>query len=343
MDDKIILDGFDSDFWRVHAAQFSDYNLYQTWAYQDVRAQKSGQTVSRFVIQSEDNTLRLMGHVRIRSIKSLGLRVGYVQWGPLCRKPAGIVGDVPALLKQLKAVYVPAKVNILRIAPNIFDGEAEGFAAELQAGGFEKVTDDKPYRTMLFPLNTDEEGIRNRFHTGWRRYLNKAQTAGMEIRQGTDLAYMNTLNELYSGMRQRKCFEGLSVDTFEKTQQRLAAPDRMNTVVACLDGQVLTAHTTSHLGDTALGILAASSEDALQSNSTYLVWWHTLLAAKNAGMRRYDLGGIDPDKNPKVYQFKQRMGAIEARHIGVFEAYANPQIKYIWRCAEKIYNTITRK
>ena len=340
---KIIIDDIDRDDWQNHAADFMDYSLYQTWAYQKVRARRDKQAVSRFVIQSEDNTPCLIGQVRIKKVRWLGLRIGYIQWGPLCRKPAGIVKDAAALLSLLKTAYIPAKVNVLRISPNIFEAESEGLVAELEMSGFEKRYHIDPYKTMVFPLDTDEDGIKKRFHSGWRRYLNKAQKVDMEIRQGTEQQYIDTLGKLYSPMLERKQFEGLSVDTFSKTQQSLADKEKMNVVLACQGEQVLTAHMTSHLGDTALGILAASSEKALQLNSTYLVWWHTLLTAKNAGMRRYDLAGIDPEKNPRVYQFKKRMGAVEAQHIGIFEAYSNMRVKCIWRVVEKMYNYLKGK
>lgn len=343
MNYNILIDNFDEVFWRNCAAEFMDYSLYQTWPYQQVRAKRDGQAISRFVIQSDDGKPCLIGQVRIKQVKVLGLRIGYIQWGPLCRKQPGTVSDVTTLLSILKEAYLPAKVNVLRISPNIFEAESEAFVNQLKKAGFEKLHHVKPYQTMLFPLDTDEEGIRKRFHPGWRRYLNKAQKAQIDIRQGTDQAYLDSLGGLYRELLNRKGFEGLNVDTFSKTQQLLTDQEKMNTVLACQDQQVLTAHITSHLGDTALGILAASSEEALRLNSTYLVWWHTLLTAKTAGMKRYDLAGIDPQNNPKVYQFKQRMGAVQAQHIGVFEACSNAMVKSVWRVAERAYNCLKRK
>jgi lipid II:glycine glycyltransferase (peptidoglycan interpeptide bridge formation enzyme) len=54
-------------------------------------------------------------------------------------------------------------------------------------------------------------------------------------------------------------------------------------------------------------------------------------------MQYYDLGGIDPDKNPKGYLFKKHMGGEESFHIGVFEAYTNPLILKILHIAENCY------
>lgn len=339
----VLIDNFDQDLWQNCTAEFMDYSLYQTWAYQQVRGRREGQALSRFIIQEADGNPCLIGQVRIKKAAMLGLRIGYIQWGPLCRKRTGIVGDATALFTLLKKSYIPSKVNVLRISPNIFEHESSDLVKHLHQAGFEKLSQSKPYQTMLFPLDTDEEGIRNRFHSGWRRYLNKAEKASLDIQQGTDQSYIDVLDDLYQHLLQRKGFEGLSVDTFAQTQRLLPAPEKMNVVLARKDQQVVTAHITSHLGDTALGVLAGSSEAALQLNSTYLVWWHTLLAANRAGMKRYDLAGIDPEKNPKVFQYKQRMGAVEARHIGIFEACSNVTVKSVWRLAEKAYTCLKRK
>jgi len=59
-------------------------------------------------------------------------------------------------------------------------------------------------------------------------------------------------------------------------------------------------------------------------------------------MRRYDLGGVHPDDNPSVYQFKLRMGADEASHIGAFEACSSLHARITWRAAEKVYRTLKR-
>jgi len=82
------------------------------------------------------------------------------------------------------------------------------------------------------------------------------------------------------------------------------------------------------------GILAASTKEGLQCGASYLVWWKTLLAAKRAGMKIYNLGGIDPKENPSVYQFKMRMGGYEVYHIGTFDAMNSSWKKAIWKTME---------
>ena len=45
-----------------------------------------------------------------------------------------------------------------------------------------------------------------------------------------------------------------------------------------------------------------------------------LLHAKHQGTLWHDLGGIDPEANPGVYQFKSRMGGEEMKAKGPYEA-----------------------
>jgi lipid II:glycine glycyltransferase (peptidoglycan interpeptide bridge formation enzyme) len=138
--------------------------------------------------------------------------------------------------------------------------------------------------------------------------------------------------------QKRKRFKGLDMQLFIRTQRLLPLGQKMNVVLAYYNGRPLTADVTSYMGDTAVGIFQASSEEGLQLGSSYLVWWKALIAAKRAGMKRYDLGGIDPKNNPSVYKFESRMGADEAVYIGAFEACANSRAKAVWHISEKIYN-----
>ena len=135
----------------------------------------------------------------------------------------------------------------------------------------------------------------------------------------------------------------MDLSVFVRTQRSLLPWQKMNAIVAYHDGEPLTVDVTSYLGDTALGIFQASSEKGLRLRSSYLAWWEALKAAKRAGMKRYDLGGIDPDENPNVYRFKSRMGGTESFHIGVFDSCSNPYAKVMWHLLGRIYNIIKKR
>jgi len=338
---ELLVGKTDKDEWEQRARRFADYSIYQTWAYQQVRAETSGQDLSRAVVLDENGNAITMCQIRIKHIKPLALRIGYVQWGPLLRGCNSKLDCVIAAVKKLREVYLDGKVNILRIVPNLYkDENGLKMAQVLEAGGFKAVPTAKLYHTMILPLDIPADRMISNLHRSWKRGLTKAEHAGLEIKEGFDPEYFSILEHLYRAAVQRKGFKGLDPEEFVRSQQMLSNNERMNVVVAYFNGQPVAAHATSHLGDTAVGTLAASSEKGLELSASYLVWWRTILAAKSFGMKRYDLGGIDPRKNPTVYQFKQRMGANVAFHIGTFEACTSPMVEKIWRMAERAHSFI---
>ena len=61
----------------------------------------------------------------------------------------------------------------------------------------------------------------------------------------------------------------------------------------------------SAMGDSAVYLLGATSDDGLNAKGSYLLQWTLIQRLKENGVRWYDLGGIDPERNPGVYHFKR--------------------------------------
>ncbi len=340
---EIIVDNINREEWERYAANFADYSIYQTWPYQQVRAEMNGQELSRIVIKNENGTVLTMCQVRIKHIKLLTLKIGYIQWSPLVRGRNGILKYFIPALKALRKAYVGNKVDVLRIVPNVCNDEIGKQLSEmLIRSGFQYVHSIAPYRTLMLRVDDSQEEIRKRLRKSFRRDLKKAENSGIEIREGCDETFCEILKELYLASLKRKGFKGLDVQEFIKTQQILSSAEKMNIIVAYLDGEPIAAHLASNLGDTGVVLLAASSEKGLACGASYLIWYKGAVAAWRAGMKRYDLGGIDPDNNASVYRFKSRMGGKECLYIGVFEAYDKLFAKMIWKITEKGYRFLTR-
>lgn len=340
---EAIVDDVEKEQWEQYAKEFADYSIYQTWAYQQVRAEMEGQELSRIVIKDKNGKVMTMCHVRIKRVVPLGLRIGYVQWGPLMRGLDGKLRCTKKALDMLREAYMRTKVNILRVVPNVWDNEVGHESARLlQASGFYRVPSVQRYHTVLLALDCSEEVLRARLHQTWRRKLRKVENLCIEVSRSTDEGLFRVLDKLYRGMLRRKKFKGLGVEVFLKTQGMLSAAEKMSVTTAYYDGEPATIHVTSNLGEMGILLLVASTEKGLVCRSSYLTWWRAITASRGAGLRYYDVGGIDPKKNPGVYQFKSGMGGQEASSIGAFDACSNMRVKIIWRIAERLYNLIKR-
>ncbi len=340
---RVDVDDFNKEEWEVMANGFADYSIYQTWAYQQVRATMDNQTLIHVLVKDDNNDVCLMCLVRVRQIKPIGFKIGYVQWGPLVRRKNGVPCSSD-MLQCFKDYLLGGPVDVLRIVPNAYnDCEGKLINDILVQAGFIKVKSIEPYRTMLLSLDKQEDELRNAFHRSWRRYLNKASKQNLEIREGTELELFKVLESLYNESRDRKGFTGLDPKVFIRAQELLPSMEKMNVIVAYLNGTPVTAHITSNLGEIAQGILAATSTEGLSVWSSYIVWWETLLLSKRKGLLKYDLGGIDPVNNPNVHTFKARMGSEEAFHIGSFDVYTNNRSRLAFYVIEKIYGYIKKQ
>jgi len=343
MEYLVELDNISEDVWNESARRFLDHTIYQTWAYQCARAKNDTQRLSQILIRTCDGEPKLMAIVRINRIPLLGLRVGYVQWGPLFNHRLYGQALSRGIWELLRDSYIPSHVDVLRVVPNqVKDETGNRIVRIISQSGFSQVEHVKPYHSIYVSVDGGEAAIRNAFHRSWRRTLKKAESTDIEVKESRDLEYFNILEEIYTTARKRKGFNGLDPRLFIQTQQDLHSSETMRIILAYSSGDPVCAHASSYLGEMGEGILAASTKRGLALNSSYLVWWKTLLAAHQAGMRVYNLGGIDPKDNPSVYQFKMRMGGKEVYHIGAFDATRSLLTKKTWRCIEKVYRIIGR-
>lgn len=336
---RVLVDQVDESDWRAYAGSFSDYSIYQTWAYQCIRAQKDGQSISRAVVLDSDGNALTMCQIRTRRLPLLGLRVGYVQGGPLLRQTDDKVVCPPEALSKLREAYIGKRLDVLRVVPNQPDGETgQEVTKLLTAVGFEHIKSIPAYHTYRINVDGGEEEILRGLRKSFRRDMRYARKSKVVAHESTAEEYCQIMNELYGQAKKRKGFKGLDGQLFCETQQMLRPDEKMSIITAHLNDRVVAALMASNLGDTSMVLLAASNEEGLSCFASYLIWYEGALAAHRAGMKWYDLGGIDPAKNPNVCQFKSRMGGEECFHIGLFAAYSGSFVRRLWHIAEKAYH-----
>jgi lipid II:glycine glycyltransferase (peptidoglycan interpeptide bridge formation enzyme) len=58
----------------------------------------------------------------------------------------------------------------------------------------------------------------------------------------------------------------------------------------------------------------------MKAKGSYLLQWRMMQWLRQRGCRWYDLGGINPQRNPGVYHFKSGFGGQEVLQCGCLEA-----------------------
>jgi len=339
----VLINGVDQEMWRQYAEQFADYSIYQSVPYQQTRSESCRQELCSVMVKDSDSNVVLMCHMRTKHITGLNLKIGYVQLGPLVRKMNGQLSCTAQILQKFCQSLLDSSVNILRIVPNVWDdGHGQEFIGMLETAGFKPVKSVKPYHTFMVSLGESPEEIQARIHRESRRVIRKTQKQDLEIKEGTDENFFCILESLYLQAKRRKGFKGVDSQEFARAQRLLPDNQKPRIQIAFLDGRPISALATSHFGDTAVPIIAANNEQGLKYSALYLLYWKAYLFAKDMGMKYYDLGGIDEQKDPKGYLFKKRLGGIKVSYIGAFEACRGAISKSVWRITERSYNLVSK-
>jgi len=340
---QVLVDSSDKQAWEEGIRRFRDYSVYQTHVYQQVRAGMDRQRLVQLAAVNGADIV-LMCHLRVKSLRWCPFQIGYVQAGPLMVGKEGVHPELAEALRALRQACRDIGISVLRLIPNVSrTGFGEQIEQALTAAGFVRSPIVAPYHTILVSLTESHEEIRSHIDRESRRVLRKAESLPIEVEASTSQESFDELERLYATAKTRKGFLGLDSRIFAAMQQKLAAQDKAIVLLARHEGQCVTAHATTHWGNTAVPILTASNEAGLRLGTSYLLWWKAYCMAKERGMEYYDLGGIDPVANPGVYHFKCGLGGQDVTAPGPVEYQPSALKRTLVNSGERLYRALRGK
>ncbi|MCP5066714.1 MAG: peptidoglycan bridge formation glycyltransferase FemA/FemB family protein [bacterium] len=340
----ISLQPLRSDAWLKLAPRFLDDNYRASWAFAQACAVRTGSQSEHVGIRKADDWIGVTD-VRVKTLPQGIGGIAYINGGPLVR--TGSESDIDRLDECLGALvreYVEQRGLILRILAPIGDAPWNESALDtFKLRGFLPTNRSRAYRTIVLDITGSTDEIRKAFHQKWRNCLNKSERQGLEVQGGDDPELLDQFCELFHGFIERKRFSvDLDAGFYAAVQRSQLDGERYYTSIARQEGRVVAGHVSSMLGDTCVYLLGATHPEALKTNAAYLLQWHTIETARAHGLRRYDLGGIDPEGNPGVYRFKQRMNGEELWAPGPFEMKPAGLRGLITSSAEAAYRMLQR-
>jgi len=341
---NVCIDDFTRNDWETAAAGFSDYSIYQTWPYQDHRAETDGQHLSRAIVIDGYGHVVAMCQIRIKHLFPLPVKIGYVQWGPLMQSHDDQITCTSEVLAALKKAYVPDMVDILRLIPAVWSAQDDSNVPDmLSDAGFVHVRKHRPYQTLLVKVDDSEDEIRKRLHKSFRRDVKNAEKAGVEVRVGWNEEFFNVLEHIHTDLVNTKGFDGCSVTEFIRPQLDLSDHEKMKVIAVYHNGEPASAILVTNLGNRAIVLLAATNDLGRSVFSSYAAWYHAACLANQTGMKWCDLGGIDKKNNPKVFEFKSRMGGSSVSYPGAFDSSKKLSPKLLWQATQSAANLFKKR
>jgi lipid II:glycine glycyltransferase (peptidoglycan interpeptide bridge formation enzyme) len=314
---QVEVDRATSAEWSRMLDLFDDANIYQTSAYGEVRWGEKN--LSRLVLK-RDGEIQGMAQLRIICPTPLKFGMAYLRWGPLWeRRGTAFDPQVPVRMAQaIEDEYVKTRKLFLRILPNAFvnSPRAEVFQSSFSRFTQEAHESDNMDRTIILDLTPPLEELRSRLDKKWRNQLTRSEKNGLTVSSGDSSEEYRVFCEIYSQMRRRKSFETtVDADEFGRIQEALTDSQRMRVLICRDQGVPVAALVASAMGNSAIYLLGATSDNGLNSKGAYLLQWTLICWLKERGVKSYDLGGIDPEANPGVYHFKRGFSGVETRQM----------------------------
>ena len=304
---------------------FNDANLYQTWSYGAVRW--GGKNLSHIVLKRNDE---VVGITQLRIVRPTSLKFGmaYLRWGPICHRRGTELdsGVFARMADALHQEYVVKRRLLLHILPNAFVGSAraEVFQSAFANFALEPSTTAKTYRTFVLDIAPSIEELRKNLDKKWRNQLSRSEKNGLNVVAGSGTDAYRRFSTMYRQMRDRKTFETtVDVEEFSRIQQDLPEDQRMRILICERNGKPVAGVVASAMGDSAIYLLGATSDDGLDAKGSYLLQWTWIQWLKENGVRWYDLGGIDPEGNSGVYHFKKGFSGVDVCQLTPFVACEN--------------------
>jgi len=305
MNDLHLIEKPDARAWDEFVATHHGHVL-QTWAWGELKS-RFGWRASRLAL-ARNGTYIAGAQMLIRDLP-LGLRFAYVPRGPV------IATDDSAMRTALfTALTHHARARgafALRIEPN-------AFAIPVEISGM-PAPSIQPQTTIHVDLTRDLDAILAAMKSKWRYNIRLAERKDVTVRvgQASDSELFYRLLEI---TRTRDHFAIHAQAYYRAAMELLGKHARL--FIAEHAGNPLAAIFVTALGDEAIYLYGASSNEQRERMPNHALHWAAIQWAKACGCARYDLWGLgattNADENAAhgLYQFKQGFGGTFIKYAG---------------------------
>jgi lipid II:glycine glycyltransferase (peptidoglycan interpeptide bridge formation enzyme) len=312
-----VWDGTSSE-WNKTIAHFEDVNVYQSaeWA---IHKTTSGWSVVRLVCVGDGVPVITAAQCLYRS-GPLSTVVVWVPGGPMGDFDK-VTPDFVDLLKQhLKTNLIYVRIAVMRPFNDVT-------SRQLGSHKWHKSKTTIGTKSSLVHLLDAEESIRlTRCSTNWKRNLKRSTKIQRSpyIWQKPD---SESLSSAYQEMNDYKQIEGVSLNRSALDLQSAidVFSDKLILVrIDDADGKASAIRGALCFGDTAWDFIAVTTPLGRKSYASHAAFWMLAEECFQRGIKRYDLGGIDPINNRGVYDFKKGTGAMQVDYEGEWDS-ASPR------------------
>ncbi len=298
--------------WPALSAGFADLGFEQSSAYSQAAARRIGAEAQFWALKDGAGRAVAAAALRVKRVPGLGRGIAWCPGGPLVLPRGGPAPDAAGLagvLRALRAELAGRQGHVLRLRLSGTAGlDPATEAGAARAAGFAPASRLRPYRSSLIDLRPEPAETLAGLQGKWRTDLRFALKSGLALERGRGPGLEARFLALFAAVREAKGFRPEIAPEFHFG---LAGPDHaVETLIATKDDQDVAGIVVGTAGPCATYLFGATAPAGRPLRAGYFLTWEAMALSRARGCLWYDLGGIDPDANPDVARFKERMNGL---------------------------------
>lgn len=324
--------------WPAYCATFRDLTYEQSLTYACAAADRIGAEPQFVQLTALSGQPVAAACLRIKRIPGLGRGIAWIAAGPLVQHQDHPDPSPETLRAVLSALRTHATVtgHILRLRfPITAQHDTSTLDQLATSEGFTHSDRSAPYRSIMIDCDQDEDTLMRALHGKWRNPLRNALKSELEL---DIVPIANAHSRFHTLYQEVQAAKGFHPDIPPEFYYALSGPDFDHEILFAQQGGAdIAGMTIGRAGINAIYLFGATSDAGRRMNAGHYLMWHSIMRCKEWGMKWYDLGGIDPDSNPTVTRFKQRVGGVNQRAAGPYEFRPTGMISSAIQMAETLH------
>lgn len=308
----------DGGEWDSILASLNCGSFHQCFAWGEYR-RIGGWRPIRMIAIDQAGTPRALTQVLTRC--QYGIVVAWLPGGPTGNLEYWNQEFRRSLLDLLCTSFLYCRLNFTR---EVLDGENELMGKLGWRRPYNNITSGF---SMEYELTNNEQERLGRLSSNWRHNLKRSQKYDIRI-ETWENCDPKEIHNVYQEMGKLKGLdEQFSATELEALVSQLG---KRLILYRCLteEGRLVALRGAGLFGKQSWDLLAATTSSARKVYASYALFWAVAKACRQKGARSYDLGGVDPERNKGVYNFKQGTGSRLIRYLGEWDWASVPMLRY---------------
>ena len=308
---EIHWDGVARRDWRRLTEDAEWCALEQSWAYGEAMSVRAGTEVRRAVVKDQ--------HGPIAALQVFARRFGpFVTLAQILRGPVWVRhglsrGQKLSALQCIDSTIKRGPREIFFWTPELHD-PVEADALMRQCGRRRIITG---HGSAILDLGIDPDRLRADLHVKWRNALTNAESGPLDSGRIRDAGSARWLLEQYHALQRKRRFGGPTAATLHHIIDGAPREDVLM-LRATLDGDPVAGALFVRHGAAATYTVGWAGPQGRRHNAGALLLWRGMLALRDRGTARLDLGGIDTSRAPGIARFKLGTGGLPYALAGTY-------------------------